>query len=158
MSDNYSVPSFSQKQGEATATWVNANTVLQSLIQNLGAEDRKAIVLRCDELPLLPGSQEEMETVFSNLLQTILQKKTSVTQLFLHINCKKILPDAVIPFGQTQYMIQFHTNILPSADWKRLYTGQLTTITAIIQKHKGSLLVAEAPGCLFSLSLPGKSL
>lgn len=138
--------------------WANANTILQSIIQQLEADDRKAIILRCDELPLLLGTEEEIETIFSRLLQMILQKKNSVTQLFLHINCKTDGQDSLNDFSRKQYTIQFNTNISPCADWMQLNGRQLTGIAAIVQELNGSLVVGEAQGCLFSLSFPGKPL
>lgn len=160
MSDIYSAPSLPGRQvkKEAPAKWANANTILQSIIQQLEAEDRKAIVLRCDELPLLRGSEEEIEIIFSGLLQMILQIKHSVTQLFLHINYKTDEQDSLNNSGRKQYTIQFNTNISPCADWMQLNGQQLTGIAAIVQELNGSLAVGEAQGCLFSLSFPGKPL
>lgn len=158
MSDIYLAPSLPGKQvkKEAAVKWANANTVLQSIIQQLEAEDRKVVVLRCDELPLLRGPEKEMKIIFSGLLQMILQKKSSVTQLFLHINCKTGEQDLPNIFSVKQYTIQFNTNISPCADWMQLNAPQLTGINAIVQELNGSLAVGEAQGCLFSLTFPGK--
>jgi hypothetical protein len=40
----------------------------------------------------------------------------------------------------------------------QLHDRQLARLTAMVQKQSGSLEVADAQGCILSLSLPGKPL
>ena len=82
MSDLPSVPSAERIRIATTlAGWINANTVLQKILNSLDAEERSKIVLRCDDLPLLSGREEDFENLFRSLLQMILQKKGEVPTL-----------------------------------------------------------------------------
>lgn len=114
------------------------------------------MVLRCDELPHLKGTEEELERIFSALLQMILHQKETVSQLFLHVHAKTALQETVSMTGSTYYIIQFNTNITPCAGWMQNNEKQLTDIQTILDKYNGSLQLAEAQGCIFSFSLPGK--
>jgi hypothetical protein len=156
------VPSLPENKfkNEQAVKWVNANAVLQKLLQQLDADERKVIVLRCDELPHLHGTEDDFKTIFSGLLHMILQKKEEVPQLFLHISCateEQVLSTAP---GPKWFSIQFNTNILPCFDWLQANEQQMVEVAAILQKNNGSLVVAQVKsrGCIFSLSLPGKSL
>jgi hypothetical protein len=159
MSDIYSVPPVSARAGNkgSAVQWVNASAVFQQVLHKLDAGERKAIVLRCDELPLLQGTEEEIQLLFSGLLQMILQKKDSVSQLFLHINCKTALQETVGKTGRMHYIIQFSTNITPCADWMQANKKQIEEFQTILQQYNGSLRMAESQGCIFSLSLPSKT-
>jgi hypothetical protein len=160
MPDIYSVSSVPTKAGkkETAVKGVNANFVLQQVLKQLNAEARKEIILRCDELPMLQGKEEEIQTLFSSLLQMIFIKKDSVPQLFLHIHCKNGLEEPLLAGGWKLYTIQFNTNIAPCANWMQEHSHEFKTMAALVQKHNGSLEIAEAQGCIFSLSLPGKLL
>jgi hypothetical protein len=160
MPNTNSVLPLPEKNGkkEKAEKEVNGNSVLQRLLQQLTAEERREMILRCDELPLLQGNEEEIQTLFSDLLQMILHKKGSVPRLFLHIHCKAEAQEPPTMAGRTLYTVQFNSNIAPCADWMQEHRQQLARITALAQKHNGSFEVADAQGCVFSLSLPGKSL
>lgn len=159
MPEIYSVPSLPGKttKKDQPINWVNTNAVFQSILQQLDAEERKAIVLRCDDMPQLQGSEEELKNLFSVLLQLILQEKDTVSRLFLHINCVARQQDSPALAGE-QYTIQFNTNIVVSANWCKVHAQQLASIALQLQKNNGSLETAVAQGCFFSLSLPGKPL
>lgn len=159
MSDINSVQSASEKAGRkgVTIPWVNANAVFQNILQQLNAEVRKEIIFRCDELPLLQGTEDDIQTIFSDLLQMILQKRNSVSQLFLHINCKPLLQDTVSMTSRMQYIILFSTNITPCTDWMHTNKKQIDKMKTILQQYNGSLSIADSQGCIFSLSLPGKT-
>lgn len=160
MSDLQSVPSTEKKGSrEVSAKWINTNTVLQKVLQQLDADDRSKIVLRCDELPLAAGSEKDFEHLFSSLLQMILQKKDDVPTLFLHISCAEENQNPTAKNGQRYYTIQFNTNIKACTNWLQQNKTGLAEITATLQKNKSTLVVNQlkAAGCIFSVSLPGKS-
>ena len=139
---------------------VNTNAVLQKVLQRLNPEDRSKIALRCDDLPVLEGTEEDFEKVFSGLLQLILKNKPNGAKLFLHIHCTEEEIDPQTPKGLKQFSIQFNTNIIPCADWLQKRDQQFNEVAGIVQKNRGSLLLNQLKnsGCLFSVSLPGKTL
>ena len=159
MSDIFSVPPVPAKTGNkfAGTQWVDASAVLHRMLHRLNGGERREMVLRCDELPLLQGTEKELELIFSALLQMVLHRKETVSQLFLHIHSKTALQETVSMTGSTYYLIQFNTNITPCADWIQNNRKQLTEIETILEKYNGSLHLAEAQGCIFSFSLPGKT-
>lgn len=157
MSDMYSVPSLPEKTAKKAtpAKYVNANAVFQSILQQLDAEERKDVVLRCDEMPLLDGDEGDIKNLFAGLLQLILQQRKAVSRLFLHIHCTAAETDTPAK-GWQPHTIQFHTNIIPQADWRRTSAQALNDITILVEKINGSLEISEGQGCFFALSLPGK--
>jgi hypothetical protein len=161
MSEIQSVPPTPEQiKSAAERCLVNTNAVLQKALQRLTAEQRNTIALRCDDLPVVQGTEEDFETVFSSLLQTILQRKENVSKLFLHIHCTAEDFAADAPTELKQYSIQFNTNIAPCAEWLQQHEQQLAHVAAILQKNGGLLLVNQLKntGCIFSVSLPGKTL
>jgi uncharacterized protein YdiU (UPF0061 family) len=161
MSEDRSVsPATESKTSKKTAaTLINTNAVLQKALQKIIAEDRGSIILRCDELPSVRGTEDDFETVFSTLVQMILQKKNDVSKLFLHINCTAEDEQATAA-GVKPFNIQFNTNISPSVNWLQLHQQQINEVAAILHKHTGSLVVNQVKngGCIFSVSLLGKSM
>ncbi|MBB1286196.1 hypothetical protein HRH25_17565 [Flavisolibacter sp. BT320] len=159
MSDLPSVPS-TERISIATplAGWINANIVLQKILNSLDAEERSKIVLRCDDLPLLSGREKDFENLFRSLLQMILQKKGEVTTLYLHISCAidSSLQEKV--FGHHYFTIQFNSNIIPCTNWAETNKDLLEKLEAIVEENKGYLSINafKSSGCIFSVSLPGK--
>lgn len=138
---------------------VNANAALEKILQNLRAEERSNIILRCDELPFFPGLAADIETVFASLLQMILAKKETASKLYLHISCTG-------EEGQERrngiafYSILFHSNLVLTADWLQQQQQKIEEVKAVVQPYNGGLLVNPATnsGVVFSVSLPGKFL
>ena len=142
---------------QAGAALVNTNHILQVILQQIQAEKKNRIILRCEELPFFPGTSDDLENVIRPLIQMILQKMDEVSQLFLHISCANEEDQkANRVFGY--HSVQFHSNIIPSAEWLRQHEGQLNEVAAILQKYNGGLMVNQEKqgGCIFSISLPGK--
>jgi len=138
---------------------VNANAVLEKILQNLRAEERSNIILRCDELPFFPGLAVDLETVFTCLLQLILAKKGTITKLYLHISCTGE-DGQERKNGIAFYSILFHSNLVPTAEWLKKYQQQLEEVKAVLQPYNGGLVVNQAnnSGVVFSVSIPGKFL
>lgn len=160
MSDLSSVPPAERKNtGTALAGWNNPNAVLQKILLSLQADERNKIVLRCDELPLLAGRQEDLENLFRSLLQMILQKKGEVSTLYLHISCAMEESVHAGRFGPRIFTIQFNSNIVPCAHWLENNKDRLNALAALVTKNKGTLVTNafRSGGCIFSVSLPGKA-
>jgi hypothetical protein len=141
------------------AVLVNTNALIQKALQKIAAEDRGSVIFRCDDLPLVQGSEEDFETVFSKLLTIILQKKSSTSKLFLHIYCSSE-DNEVMATGIKPFTIQFHTNSNPGVNWMQLHEQQINELVVRLQKHSARLVVNQLKngGCIFSISIFGKSL
>lgn len=157
----HSVPPTPERTSrEAERKLVNTNSVFKKALAQFSKDVRKGIALRCDELPDVQGTEADFEAVFSLLLQTILQRRKNVTRLFLHVHCTSEDIDTEKASGLKQFSLQFNTNISPCADWRQQNEQQLTNVAAILQRNGGRLLVNQlkTTGCIFSVSLPGKTL
>ena len=162
MSDSQSVPlpHLSTPITEPAATLINANVVLQKVLHNLSSEQRNHLILRCEDLPYVQGVEADLEKVFSVLLQLILRKKEDVAKVFLHISTVEAEAKSSNEQQVKQAVIQFNTNLSPCSNWMEMNEGPLQTITAVVQKYHGCLTInsVTAGGCIFSVSLPGKTL
>ena len=143
---------------KAGADLVNTNALIQKALQKTAAEDRGSIIFRCDDLPLVHGTEEDFETVFTTLLSVILQQKSGASKLFLHINCSSDHEQATAA-GVKPFNIQFHTNSNPGVNWLQLHEQQISAVEALLQKHSASLVVNQLKngGSIFSISIFGKS-
>lgn len=139
--------------------FVNTNVVLQKVLQRLTNEERVNIVLRCDDLPLIPGTEEDYETVFTHLIRLILQKKEAVLRLFLHIHCTTEESETQKATSLKWFNIQLVSNIVPCADWMQANNERNAEIVAILHKNGGKLVVnqAKSSGCILSVFIPGKT-
>ncbi|WP_121356530.1 hypothetical protein [Flavisolibacter nicotianae] len=161
MSEIHSVPPASERMiREAERKLVNTNAIFKKALAQFSKDLRKGIALRCDDLPAVQGAEADFEAVFSLLLQTILQRRANVSRLFLHVHCTSEDIDTDNAAGLKQFSIQFNTNISPCADWLQQNEQQLTNVAAILLRNGGRLLVNQlkTTGCIFSVSLPGKTL
>lgn len=142
------------------AKLVDTNSVLRKAIQKLSPEVRSEVVLRCDELVQLQCSEENIEKVFSQLLQLITGAKPAEKKLFLHITCFKEMKKEkeTIALGLKRYIIQFHTNVTLHSPWIQEAENRISTIASLLPPFGGSLQVNQLKnsGCVFSISLPGK--
>lgn len=159
MPDIHAVPESSTRK-EASAKWVNSNLVLQKALQQSGHTGRDHLILRCDDLPSVYGQEEDLQRLFSCLLQMILEKQDTLQKLFLHIHCTAEEQVVTTPSRSNYYSIQFSTSVSPSAEWLLASEQYIADATVILKALGGSFVVnQEANGsCLFSVSLPGKFL
>jgi uncharacterized protein YdiU (UPF0061 family) len=143
----------------SSSTFVDANALLQKAIQKLPSEVRSGIILRCDELAHLQGTQEEIEKVFTQLLEMIVKEKEANKKLFLHITCsKENKAEKATSSAVQRFRIQFHANLSPHAAWMQKAEKQMDSIAALLVQHNGSLQVNQFKnsGCVFCITLPGK--
>lgn len=140
------------------AALVNTNAVIQKVLQGIRPIDRDSIVLRCDELPFILGVEKDVEVIFSILLHMLLQKKAEVAKLYLHISCTKEEAETAQEFSC--FHVQFHSNIVPSVNWYQQYEEQLNIVAAVLRFYNGQLKTNQGKNgsCIFSVSLPGKTL
>lgn len=161
MSDVKSAPPSpeSKKKNDITGSrQVYINTALQKALLQLQTEERSKVILRCDDLPIIPGAEEDFEKIFFVLLHLIFHKKNDVPQLFLHIHCLQEENSSLAANEEKWFTIQFKTNITPDVEWLETNNHRINEVAAILQKNKGTLVVSQlkSSGCIFSVSLPGK--
>jgi hypothetical protein len=140
---------------------IDTNRVLQKIFQQLSTEVRGRFILRCDELPLLQADEADLETIFSSLLKLLLEQKTAGTSKpFLHIQCRLEEESLKVNGGINQYNIQFTTTLKTNTDWLATQQVQLNDISTRLQRNRGRLTVSGLTNncCVFSFSLPGKTL
>lgn len=161
MSEDLSVSPVAESKPsiKTEATFIDTNAILQKALQKLSVQDKGSIILRCDELPFIRGLEDDFETVFSTLLQMILQKKADVGKLFLHIHCTAE-DDQLTAAGVKPFNILFNTNVSPCVNWLQLNEKQINAATSLLQKHTGSFVVNRVKngGCIFTVSIFGKFL
>lgn len=143
------------------ANLCNANVVLQNALQKLGPDVRNSFRLRCDELPFVFGNEENLETVFSAVMQLIVERKDTATKLYLHIGSTTGNEESsAIALSKEiyQFSIQFHTNITPCSEWTKLTEQKISNLTALLAPSGGSLTInpLKNSGCILTVSLPGK--
>jgi hypothetical protein len=139
----------------------DASALLQKAVQKIKPAVRSTIILRCGELPLIKATDESLEKVFTELLHMIVEKKPADLKLYLYINSSTEDTeelDLSLPLGYGRFQIQFHTNLIPSAEWMQEAEKVIIDMQTLLKPFGGFLTVNELknPGCLFSISLPGK--
>lgn len=154
-------PAPENKQGTSgDEVLVNLNLVLQRALQQVVGEDRSNIIIRCDELPFIPGSEADYQTAFYSLLQMILHQKDGLTsKLFLHIHCLPEQTETRNTKGFKWFTVQFNSNASRQEEWWKENEKRIEEIAAILYKNGGNLTVnqTKGSGCLFSLTVPGKN-
>ena len=147
-------------QDKAAQGLVNTNAALQKALQQLPVRERSEMILRCDDLPLVNGTEATYEKAFCILLQLILGEKKKLPAVFLHIHCTAEEIDSSRPTELKQFSIQFNTNIAATANWLKQHEQEITDAKTLLQQNGAALLVNQLKftGCIFSISLPGKTL
>lgn len=140
---------------------VDSNKVLQRALKKISAEAKNAMVLRCDELPYLQGTEETIELAFTRLLQLILEKKDAVIKVYLHISSTlstiKELKASDRP-DLHRFLVRFHTNLVPDKDWLKKAKESINGIASVLSIYDGNIAIQQlkSSGCVFYISLPGK--
>ncbi len=137
--------------------FVSLNEILKECLKKAQARvDNLQMIIRCEHLPKVLASRDEMMQLFEDLLAVILNhRQLGATSLFLYVDCEE---DDVGLEPHKRYCIKFHTNITTDEDWKLSSMQILSNCRQILSKYNGTLAVNDisSAGCLFSLSLPGK--
>lgn len=159
---NHTIPVLSNPVVPIPKDAINLNQILQQALQPYSTSIRNAdIIFRCEVLPEMEGNKLEIGEVFNKLISIIVENPPVGSRLFLHINCEeqdKEILDLSLSSGCRSFLIQFHTNISTSANWKLIHQPLFERCTSILLAHKATLTVNDVlkNGCLFSISLSGK--
>lgn len=114
------------------------------------------VIVRCESLPQIEGSYQEMLTLFDHLLGMIVHYPPKNSRLFLYVDCEEETNDCN---NEKRYLIKFNTNIAVPENWKVINSQALINCRQILSDHNGTLMVnnISSAGCLFIVSLPGKN-
>ena len=117
-----------------------------------------SMVLRCEVLPEAYGNRQELTEFFERLIGLIMAQPPNGSRLLLHIDCEHATFESN-PARHQGISLKIHTNITTDDHWKLVNSQVLAQCKMIVNNHNGSLQVNQitGTGCLFSVSLPGKS-
>lgn len=135
---------------------LSLNDIFRESMKKAQAQvDNLQVIVRCENLPQVHGSRNEMLQLFDNLLGMILNHPPRNSKLFLYVDCEEAETGSN---NEKQYTIKFNTNIDTHENWKVINSQALVNCRQILSTHHGTLVVnnISSSGCLFILSLPGK--
>jgi hypothetical protein len=140
---------------------VSLNDVFREALRKVeGLLSRDNLIVRCDNLPLVNGTKEELKLVFDTLIEVIFAS-TSRSRLFLHVGCSENQLDDKQPSptnNMKRYQIRIQTNINMDKGWKDRHRDRFDTCEQILSKLDGmfSVHAVSDAGCLFTITVPGK--
>lgn len=141
-------------------SFLSLNDLFNERMRNAQAEcEHTGLVVRCECLPQISGYREEMIRLFDSLISMILNHPSRPAKLFLYVDCDENKETGKQLTDPINYLIKIHTNLTTNDNWKIQNREGLSACERILILHKGSFAVHNISntGCLFSISLPGKS-
>ena len=115
------------------------------------------IIVRCNSLPALAGSEKQLSELFDNLIGLIFDMSVTANRIFLFVEFEEENgisgPDSRI---YRDYSIRFHSNFSADDDWKQKNAARLSRCDDIISDCGGIFIVNKInnTGCLFIVKLP----
>ena len=156
---DFSVPGkesdIGKKHGPPSS--VSLNDIFRDSMKRAGVSNTTDIIVRCESLPFIPGSEADFRELFDHLLSLILQMSEAGAQLFLHVNCdEESVSGGPLNKKYRNHIIRFHTNFSTGDEWKEMNVVRLSRCNEIISNYDGSFMVNNISntGCLFYISLP----
>lgn len=140
---------------------VDFNRILQDFLnEKIARFDQLSASIRCDALPHVYASENDMRQLCELLIHLILPQSPKKSKLFIYIKCHS-LENEVLPATASSrlhfYEICFHTNSCNDVTWQATHERVLTECTRICMRNSGSFVFADGcADCLFKLTLPGK--
>lgn len=141
--------------------FVDFNGIIQDFLNEERARlDRLNAIIRCDALPHVYASENDMRRLCELLIHLLLPRSPKKSKLFIYIKCnsleKEVLP-AIASCRLHFYDICFHTNSCNDVSWQATHERVLTECNRICNRYSGTLVSASGSSdCLFKLTLPGK--
>jgi len=139
---------------------LSLNEVFKESMRMLQSEvGRSRAIVRCDNLPQVKGNKQDMTQAFEELIRMIMSTPAPDGRLFLYLDCAEMNGAEVLDEGFKSFTIKFRTNILPGKNWEASHKEALEKCRNIFSLHQAVFHVNSnnTNGCLFSISLPGKS-
>ena len=114
------------------------------------------VIVRCESLPQIEGSYQQMLMLFDHLLSIIIKHPPKNSRLFLYVDCEEETNDCD---NEKRFFIKFNTNAAVPENWKVMNSQAFIICRQILSNHNGTLIVnnISSTGCLFIVSLPGKT-
>jgi hypothetical protein len=144
----------------AQLSFLSLNDLFNERMRKAEAEfEHAGLVVRCECLPQISGYREEMTRLFDSLISMILNHPSKPAKLFLYVDCEENREVGKQQPDLFNYQIKIHTNLTTNDYWKAQNREALAACERILILHKGSFAAHNISntGCLFSISLPGKS-
>jgi hypothetical protein len=142
-----------QKVAEACST--SLDNLMQQTLQTLKQDiERQNVIVRCDTLPDVQGNRGDMQAVFTNILNSIINYPTE-SRLYIYINYSKDghqVNGDIIELSKGP-AIHFHTNLRADGAWQQHHTFLLKQCHEMLYKFGAALVISDYPsGSLFSIS------
>ncbi|MEP6847137.1 MAG: hypothetical protein ABI861_14090 [Panacibacter sp.] len=140
---------------------VDLNNIVKECISDFGNEflQLKAI-FRYDLLPCIPSSKDKIVTLFSNIINSIIQHPPISTKLLVYVRSQlqPEIMDLSLPEGFENFSITVYTNITANDQWRNKNEGLIAQCASIVKGIGGQLTCYNiaTTGCLYTLQVPGK--
>jgi hypothetical protein len=140
---------------------VSLNDVFRESLRKIeGFLKRDNLIVRCDDLPQISGTRQELKQVFDTLIDIIFDSALQ-SRLFLHVGCMEIHLEGNEPLTtkhMKRYQIRIQTNINTDKSWKDRHRNALDSCEQSLSRLDGTFSVnpVSNTGCLFTLTVPGK--
>ena len=142
-----------QKVAEATST--SLDNLMQQSLQTLKEDIQKQkVIVRCDTLPEVQGNLGDLQFVFTNILNSIINYPAE-SRLFIYINYKK---DSYQMNGDIIELtngpaIHFHSNLRVDDAWRQHHAVLLKQCHEMLHKYGAAFVISDhSCGSLFSIS------
>lgn len=116
------------------------------------------IIVRCEPLPLVNATAEDVKNIFDNILGMIFKTTPNGNKLFLYVDIEKekMINPVIEQFEN--FTIRFHTNLTTGDNWNSANAGALSRTSEIISRHNWIFGVNNIfqTGCLFTITVKGK--
>ncbi|HEU4471760.1 MAG TPA: hypothetical protein VFR58_11785 [Flavisolibacter sp.] len=144
------------------ATAVSLNDVFRESMKRVQARPGQPdVIVRCESLPFIRTSKDEMIAVFESLITMIFNHPATASKLFLYIDCEESKESQPLSEekGEWKYfVIRFYTNITTDKGWMDTNEAVLEKCRQVVASQQGTLVVNSIvnTGCLYTILLPGK--
>jgi len=132
----------------------------QALLKIKDVMEGHSIIMRCDQLPVIEGRQQDFLKLFQTIMQFVLSRPPVASKQFLYIKCEEeeLAKEVMDLSGPAKtYIIQFYTNTSFDAYWQAGQQPLLAQCEQIANSYSGSFAYTQFnSGCLFTLRLSGK--
>jgi len=148
----HSVPGSKEK--------VSLNEVMQQSLRRFQLGRKPDVIIRCENLPDAEIDKDCITKIFNDILDMIINFPPTGNKLFLHVDCEEERIESDNPaLAKKVFNIHFHTNCRADEEWKLNHRQSVEKCAALLAQYDAGFTVNEikAAGCLFSISLLGKT-
>lgn len=136
------------------------NEVMQQSLRRFQPGKNQDVIIRCENLPDTEIEKGDITKIFNGILDMIIHFPPTGSKLFLHVDCEEERIESDNPaLVKKVYNIHFHTNCRADEPWRLYHRQSIEKCAALLTQYGAVFTVNEikAAGCLFSISLLGKT-